>query len=470
MMDNERLAHDAVALYSSVSSFLRRFRSEVARACASDLAGLIEPLGELADAILHGDALMEPSRHVLDAIPDTLDLPALVAGLSTLRSCTVDVWNREVGADHPAALRSLHSAIDRALQLVVDRDVTVAKLEGLLAAAPIGIAFLDHDLRYVRLNEALAAMNGTRPEEHLGRTIREVLPAAAADYLEPLLRRVLETGEPIVNLEIGHFIGNYFPVRSTAGAVVGIGGIVTDVGDRKRMEDELRRSVRSREDLIAVVSHDLRNPLGTITLGSTMMATDTSLTERSRKHVDMIARSARRMERLIDDLLDMASIQQGRIKLVEQTIPAQQVLADAVEAHQSLAQEKQLTLTSAAHVDEIELTCDPERLQRVFSNLIGNALKFCRPGTEITVGGEPADERHVRFFVEDNGPGIDPEALPNLFEPYWSAPEHARRGVGLGLYISHGIVTAHGGTITVASELGRGTRFDFVLPLTRDVS
>lgn len=466
-MDNERLPHDAVALYSSVSSFMRRFRSDLVRTCSSDaLQGLLDPIGELADELLHCGPLVEASRRALEAVPATLDLPTLVARISDLRTCTTKLWEREIGNGHPAAVRALHQALDRVVQLVVERDVNVAKLEGLLAASPVGIAFLDRDLRYLRINEALARMNGRPVAAHVGRTVRQVLPADAARFIEPMLRGVLETGVPVVNLEIDVYVVNYFPVRSHTGANIGIGGVVLDVGDRKRMENELRRAVRAREDLIAVVSHDLRNPLGTITLGSSLMQTDETLSERSRKHVDMIQRSARRMERLIDDLLDVATLQVGRVSLKLERVAAPTLVHDAVEAHQTLALDKQIELAQEAHLDGVDVECDPERVQRVFSNLVGNSLKFCRPGDTIRISGARAGDK-VTFSVEDTGPGIDPGALPNLFDPYWSSPEHARRGVGLGLYISREIVAAHGGTISVDSEVGRGTRFDFTLPISR---
>jgi PAS domain S-box-containing protein len=458
-MDNERLANDAVAIYSSVNDVLRRFRTEMAADSASALPDLVESLGALADEMLHGGPLVDVSRRVLDTIPATRDLPTIVGHVASLRCRAIELWQREIGDRHPSGLRALHRALDRVIQLVVERDVTVSRLEGLLAAAPVGIAFLDRDLRYIRINEALARMNGHTVADHLGKTVREVLPETAADLIEPLLRGILETGKPLLGQELGKFVASYFPVRSRGGSLVGIGGVVADIS-------ELRQAVKTREDLIAVVSHDLRNPLGTITLGATMMAADESLSPRTRKHVDMIERSAHRMERLIDDLLDMQSVQRGRISLRLEQLPAGQAVLETVEAQQPLAADKGIELVGAVDVEDVKVTCDPERVQRVFANLVGNALKFCRTGDRIAIGAAP-DGEHVRFTVEDTGPGIDPAALPFVFEPYWSAPEHARRGAGLGLFISRGIIAAHGGTIWVESELGHGTRFSFTLPISR---
>jgi PAS domain S-box-containing protein len=521
-----------------------------------------------------------------------------------------------VEINHHVLRARLAASEERFKRIADEREHALAKLEGLLAASPVGIAFVDHDLRYVHLNEAIAAMNGHAVADHLGRRVRDMLPEAAG--IEPLLRKILDSGVPVLDLKLEMpprngerrwrtFLGSYFPVRSSTGVVYGLGGVVTEVTDldrvredletnrrmlqsivdhaplaifvkdqqghvvlanasaaeaierardtileasdsqrmaaaqaleagdavvrdegrvveaeetittphgdrtflaskfpvlgpddqrwicgiaqditeRKRMEDQLRDAVRAREDLIAVVSHDLRNPLGTITLGSTLLLTDETLQARARKHIDTIQRSARRMERLIDDLLDMATIHLGRMSLELQRVRACSLVDDAIEAHQVLASEKGIHLRAACQIDNIELLCDPERIQRVFSNLIGNALKFCRPGDTIHVIGEriarsgsagprstsegsaEVIDDHVRYAVIDSGPGIDPAVQSSLFDPYWSAPEHAKRGAGLGLYICKGIVTAHGGSIRVESEPGAGTRFFFSLPIER---
>jgi signal transduction histidine kinase len=111
------------------------------------------------------------------------------------------------------------------------------------------------------------------------------------------------------------------------------------------------------------------------------------------------------------------------------------------------------------------LQCDRNRVLQVFGNIIGNAIKFCRPDDRITITAE-RDQDHVRFCIADTGPGIEPELVARLFEPYHASPQDKRRTSGLGLYISKGIVEAHGGRIWVESELGRGTRFYFTLPVS----
>jgi signal transduction histidine kinase len=128
-----------------------------------------------------------------------------------------------------------------------------------------------------------------------------------------------------------------------------------------------------------------------------------------------------------------------------------------------LAEEKGIALIHRESVERTLVECDRQRLMQVFANLIGNALKVCRSRDTVTLGCEHAG-RAVRFYVEDTGPGIEPESLGRVFDPYWSGSS-TRTGVGLGLYISRGIVERHGGGIDVESIVGRGTRFSFDIPL-----
>ena len=172
------------------------------------------------------------------------------------------------------------------------------------------------------------------------------------------------------------------------------------------------------------------------------------------------------MEHLIADLLDMASIGAGRLSLETKPELADEVLREAVELHQPLAGEKDITLVQRDQAEGVFIEGDRQRVMQVFANLIGNALKACRAGDAVTLACEPRDGA-VRFSVEDTGPGIEPGLLEHLFDPYWSGPG-ARTGVGLGLYIARGIVERHGGHIDVESTVGRGTRFCFTIPMALD--
>ena len=232
--------------------------------------------------------------------------------------------------------------------------------------------------------------------------------------------------------------------------------------DNARLYREAQQAVKLREDVLAVVSHDLRNPLGAIDLSATMLL-QKQHDARARKQLDIIRRSASRMEHLITDLLDMASIQAGRLVLDKTPNDAGTLVAEVVDMHASLAAEKQLALTARTSLDGVMILCDRERIAQVFGNLLSNAIKFCRPGDRIELAGS-SDGGRATFVVHDTGPGIAPDALTHIFEPYWSAKEHAKQGTGLGLYICKGIVEAHGGTIAVDSAPGAGATFTITLP------
>jgi signal transduction histidine kinase len=390
----------------------------------------------------------------------------LLATLVARTSCAVLFHVRQ---------RALIQSEERFKRIAAEREIALAKLEGLLAASPVGVAFLDHELRFVRVNEALTSIGQRSVSDFLGHTVAEVAPKNAAE-LEPLMRGVLDTGIPKIGYRLRaadssgvmhSFLCSYFPVRSPRGIVFGIGVAVTDVTDIERVEFELDHAVAAREDLMETVSHDLRNPLGTMTLAASLLANDEHLAPQARRQVDMIQRAALRMRRLIDDLVDSAASQLDRDHLELHVVAVETLVDGALEAHQMPAQEKGVTLTRSVHLEGVGVECDVERVQRVFGNLIGNALKFCRQGDTIRIEADVIGEK-VRFAVIDTGPGIEPALIPKMFQPYWSAPQKSRSGMGLGLHIAKTVVEAHGGTIWVESEIGAGARFFFTLPLSLD--
>jgi PAS domain S-box-containing protein len=348
-----------------------------------------------------------------------------------------------------------------------ERERALAKLESLLATSPVGIGFLDRDLRYMRINDALAAINGRSAQDHIGRSIKEIMPEASA--LEPQLRSLLETGEPLRDLEmvagLRSFLANYFPVRSLNGRIIGVGGMIVEITERRRIEDELRRAVQTREDVLAVVSHDLRSPLATIELTTTMLGMQPDVTSTTRNYLAMIHRSTARMRHMIDDLVDSASITEGRLSLTIQPESSSTLLAEAVDLQAAVAAERTITFETVDKTGGAIVECDRMRILQVFGNVIGNSIKFCRAGGRIVVSGHRVADS-IEFSVRDDGPGINPDVLPVLFDPYRKPPSQARAGSGLGLHISKGIIERHNGLIWVKTALGIGTTVYFTLPIT----
>lgn len=231
-------------------------------------------------------------------------------------------------------------------------------------------------------------------------------------------------------------------------------------------EREAQRAVRTREDVLAVVSHDLKNPLGSIALSTQLMRRllpPGEEGERLRKHTHTIERSVERMDRLIKDLLDMASLQAGQLKLELGRYAVDDLVRDGLVLLEPLAIEKRVELRTLLPRERCQVRCDRDRFFQVLSNLVGNALKFTPEGGQVTVEVVPGED-HLRFSVRDTGPGIPAEALPHLFEPFWQVEGTGKTGTGLGLTISRGLVLAHGGTLEVESEQGQGSTFSFTLP------
>jgi signal transduction histidine kinase len=234
--------------------------------------------------------------------------------------------------------------------------------------------------------------------------------------------------------------------------------------DNAQLYRQARQATRDREDLLAVVSHDLKNPLSTILMALKMLST-LGLTDHvgAGSHFDRIERSALRMHHMVDDLLNVASLQSGRLSVVPGPMRLEGIVAEAIEVQRLSAERKYLHVTYVESPSELPAVwADAERLQQVLANLLGNAIKFTPAGGAVTVRTELSGERVV-VSVADTGPGIEPEDLPHVFERFWQAPRSAGLGTGLGLFISKGIVEALGGEIWAESQLGVGTTFSFAL-------
>jgi signal transduction histidine kinase len=249
------------------------------------------------------------------------------------------------------------------------------------------------------------------------------------------------------------------------GLTVLVRRVVTDQLARvelSRMYAEARQAIDAREEVLKIVSHDLRNPLSTISMSAQLML-ETPLPEPLRvKQLTVIQRSTERMNRLIQDLLDVARFESGRLGIDVRPLDVPALLAEAEETLRPLAAEKQIALDASAASVLPVVSGDQGRVLQLLGNVVGNAIKFTPMGGRIAVRAEDVGGV-VRFAVADTGPGIPESQLPHVFGRLWQANRADRRGIGLGLAISKGIVEAHGGRIWVESRVGQGTTFYFTL-------
>jgi signal transduction histidine kinase len=233
--------------------------------------------------------------------------------------------------------------------------------------------------------------------------------------------------------------------------------------DNARLYQNAQEAIRAREEVLAIVSHDLRNPLNAIMLAASLLKM-AELPEEEREQLDALDVSAQRMKRLIQDLLDVTRLEGGkRLPIEPERIDVASLLAETYELFKTEAANNSITLHQTIAPNAPPLFADRHRMIQVLSNLVGNAMKFTPKDGMVSMRAEPRDE-FVLFSVSDTGPGIPRENLDKIFNPYWQAKRTARLGAGLGLPIAKGIVEAHGGKIWVESEPGMGTRFLFTMP------
>jgi PAS domain S-box-containing protein len=242
--------------------------------------------------------------------------------------------------------------------------------------------------------------------------------------------------------------------------------------ENARLYQQARSAVRERDEMLAIVSHDLRNPVNAIVMltGAVLKrdADTDSLPEEpanmARDEVEAVRAAARQADGLIQDLQDVSRISAGRLRVERRRVPASDILKECADVFEPVMEDAALRFVRHFNDDLPVLLADRHRLQQVLSNLLGNAVRFTPHGGEIVLSATRAEDM-LRISVRDSGPGVSPDDIPRLFERYFQAPRLLRAGSGLGLYIAKGIVEAHGGEIGVESEVGKGAEFWFTVPV-----
>jgi len=366
-------------------------------------------------------------------------------------------------------------------------------LENLYQASPVGLSLFDADLKFIRINPALATIDGASVEEHLGQTFQQFVPGLA-DQIEPILRQVIDTGEPVFNVEIRgttpatpnierHWITSYYPVVLTNNKR-GVGSVIAEVTAQKQTEQELRRRNEALEEAIAIaqtadsasqakseflanMSHEIRMPMNSILMASRLLQ-QTTLEVQQQQILQTLRVNGERLMTLIDNVLSLSKIEAQELRLENSAFDILGMLENLMDSFRPEAEAKALTLTLAV-APELPTTVvgDEFRLQQVLGNLISNAIKFTPFGeVNVSVTRDPelsSDDDStigVYFGVKDSGIGIDSADKDKLFQPFIQADSSITRqfgGTGLGLTICRRIVQTMGGNIGLDSTPGEGT-------------
>lgn len=271
-------------------------------------------------------------------------------------------------------------------------------------------------------------------------------------------------GAPAGGLFFGHREPDHFTARHER-LVVGIAGWATVALSNARLYQEAHRAVAARDNVLAVVSHDLRSPLNAISAGVDLCLRSNVDPAQRNRALEAVRRAAGRARLLVEDLLDVTSAEGGGLKLDPSQQRMGRVLDAILEDHRFAAEEKGVTLgRSSDEVEELECRLDLDRVCQALGNLVVNAIKFTPPGGAVTVRGRRRSDA-VEIQVADTGVGIPPDQQARVFDRFWHARQQGRSGAGLGLAIAKGIVEGHGGRIELESTPGQGTVFSVTLPL-----
>lgn len=340
-----------------------------------------------------------------------------------------------------------------------------AELETIYATLPVGLALFDKNLDEVRVNQRLLELRGMARDEPI--------------LTDEMLRTVLETGVPVRDFEISTrsnggtnaWLCGLTPLRDAQGQIIGVSSVVQDITERKQMERALLEADRQKDEFLAMLGHELRNPLAAIRSATELLQASSSEHPELARVKGVLLRQTTQMAKLIDGLLDVSRIVRGKLVLDLATVDLCRLAREVVQDQQAQLVRRQLDVELSLPDAPLWVQGDRVRLVQVIDNLLSNAMKFTPDDGHIQLRAYSEGERAV-LEIEDDGIGVDPELLPHIFEPFRQAQQRSDRslgGLGLGLSLVRGLITLHRGSVRAANASGgHGSIFMIELPLSRE--
>jgi PAS domain S-box-containing protein len=468
---------------------------------STDATGRVTFMNTVAEALTgwpQADALGRPLPEVFRIVHDETRTPVENPAIRVLEpGAVVDLANRtllisQTGAEHriedsAAPIRDeTGSAVGAVL---VFRDVSERRRTELARAHLAAIvdssedAIVSKTLQGIILswNTGAERLFGYSSPEAVGRPITILIPPERIHEEAEILARIAR-GERIDHFETvrvtkdGHRLDislTVSPIRDVSGEIIGVSKIARDITDRKRAEQALREADRKKDEFIALLSHELRNPLAPMRSALQVMRIAPSDAKALTGARDVMERQLGHLVRLIDDLLDISRIGQKKLELRRTRVTLADVVHSAVETARPVIDAAGHRLTVSLPTGPVHLDGDLTRLSQVFSNLLTNSAKYTHPGGSIELVAE-ATYGKVLVSVRDNGIGVPADALESIFDMFSQVDrslEHSAGGLGIGLALVKGLVDMHGGTVTAASDgQDRGSTFTVTLPVMTSIS
>lgn len=352
------------------------------------------------------------------------------------------------------------------------------EIELIYKYSPIGLGILDENLKYVRVNKKLAEIHGIPMQEHIGKTMREVVPDMAASS-EPLVQQILKTGKPLLNIEITresntepgkkqYMIEHWYPLKNPKGKIININAIVeiTHIKEAeekiKRYAEKLKAANIELEAFSYSISHDLRSPIRSIDGFAKLLKDEfeDKLNDKQKDYFNRIRKSSQKLSELLDDMQRLFNVTKAIFN--RDTVNLSSLVKSVAK---SLKENNPQRLVEFIVKDGISVKGDETMLKIIIVNLMENALKFTKDREKAVIEfGVINSNTDIIYFIKDNGIGFDQQYSDKLFEPFQRLhTDETIRGTGIGLSIVERIIRRHGGRIWAEGEKGKGATFYFTL-------